>query len=113
MHEITITCALMRVVGEEVARRGGGRVAEITMTIGGLQGIEPRVLESSFNLLAEDTVMAGALLKINRRPVHIFCGECEAERVADHRFRCGSCHGSNVKILPSEGMTVDEIVICA
>jgi hydrogenase nickel incorporation protein HypA/HybF len=113
MHEIAITCALMRVVGEEVTRRGGGKVSEITMTIGGLQGIEPRVLESSFQLLAEDTVMAGALLKINRRPVTIFCGECDAERVADNRFRCGACHGSNVKILPSAGMTVDQIVICA
>ncbi|HEY0331003.1 MAG TPA: hydrogenase maturation nickel metallochaperone HypA [Rhodopseudomonas sp.] len=113
MHEITITCALMRVVNEEVLRRGGGKVSAITMTIGGLQGIEPRVLQSSFDLLAEDTNMAGALLRINRRPVRVFCRDCQDERVADQRFRCGSCQGSDVSMLPSEGMTVDEIVVCA
>jgi hydrogenase nickel incorporation protein HypA/HybF len=113
MHEITITCALMKVVSDEAKRRGGGRVTEITMTIGGLQGIEPRVLESSFSLLAEDTIMAGAQLKINQLPVRVFCRQCDDILVADARFRCGTCHGSDVRIQPSGGMTVDEIVVCA
>ncbi len=113
MHEITITCALMKVVSEEASRRGGGRVTEIAMTIGGLQGIEPSVLQSSFGLLAENTIMAGAQLRINQRPVRVYCRQCDDILVADARFRCGSCHGSDVRIQPSEGMTVDEIVVCA
>lgn len=112
MHEITITCALMKVVSEEAQRRGGGRVTEIAMTIGGLQGIEPAVLESSFALLAENTIMAGAHLRINQLPVRVFCRQCDSILVADARFRCGSCHGNDVRIQPSQGMTVDEIVVC-
>lgn len=113
MHEITITCALMKVVSDEAQRRGSGKVTGITLTIGGLQGIEPAMLKSSFDLLAEDTIMAGANLKINQLPVRVFCRQCDDILVADAHFRCGACHGSDVRIQHSEGMTVDEIVVCA
>lgn len=110
MHEIAVSCALMDVVSAEVRRRGLRRVTEIRMSIGGLQGIEPRVLVSSFEMLAENTEMEGAILAITRRPVRIYCRDCRTERVADRRFRCEACQGDDVKILPGDGMTVDEIV---
>lgn len=112
MHEMAIGCALMDVVSAEMRRRGGGRVAEIRMTIGALQGIEPRSLQSAFEVLAADTELAGARLSITRRPLRIFCRTCQAQEIADSRFRCRSCEGGDVSVLPAGAMTVDEIIVC-
>jgi hydrogenase nickel incorporation protein HypA/HybF len=111
MHEMAVSCALIDVVGAELRRRGGGRVEEIRMSIGGLQGIEPDLLAASFALLSEDTDIAGARLNITRRPVRLYCRTCRGERRADRHFRCESCAGEAVSLLPGAGMTLDEIVL--
>ncbi|WP_223632961.1 hydrogenase maturation nickel metallochaperone HypA [Rhodobacter sp. TJ_12] len=111
MHEMAICCALVEAVGAELARRGGGQVETVRMSIGALQGIEPDLLISAFALLSEDTAMAGAALAITRRPARLQCRTCKGERAADRHFHCASCGGTEVSLLPGKGMTLDEIIL--
>lgn len=113
MHELAIVTAFMEVVDEEVRSRGGGRVAAITLCVGGLQAVEPATLTSCFQLLAEGTVMDGAALTVERLPVRIHCHSCNAERQADSRFHCASCGGADVAIVSTGGLFVKSIVLHA
>lgn len=112
MHEIAITTALMNVVSKEVQRCGGGRVTEITMSVGGLQSVEPHSIKSCFDFLSEGTIMDGAVLNIDRLPVTVYCNVCRKEYFSDKNFRCQNCGGSDVSIAASGGMTVSNIVVC-
>lgn len=111
MHELTIAAALLDVVSRQAQGFPGEQVVEVFMSIGGWQGLEPEAVRSCFALLAEGTPIAGAALTIERRPVAIFCSECNAERVADAAFVCATCGNHVVRFLASPGMTVDRITL--
>ena len=84
---------------------------EIRMSIGGLQSLEPATLVSSFEIVSADTPLEGATLNVRRRPLRVLCRGCRGERTATASFRCETCGGGEVRVLPGEGMTVDEIVL--
>lgn len=111
MHEIAITTALMNLVEKEVARHGGGHVEEIIMSVGGLQAVEPSSIQSCFELLSAGTIMDGATLTIKRMPITIHCRDCCADGIASGDFHCSRCGGTNVRVLPTGGMVVNNIVV--
>jgi len=111
MHELTIAAALFDVVSRQAQRFQGEQVVGVTMSIGGWQALEPGAVQACFALLAEGTPIAGAVLTIDRRPVAIFCRDCDAERVADAAFVCATCGNHVVRFLASPGMTVDKITL--
>ncbi len=111
MHEISIACALFDLVAKQASRYPADRVSGVTMSIGGLQALEPASIEVCFAHLAEGTKIAGAVLTINRRPVTAFCRDCGKEDDVDPQFRCGCCHGENVQGFASQGMMLEKISI--
>ena len=111
MHEIAIACALFDLVAKQASRYPADRVSGVTMSLGGLQALEPTSIEVCFALLAEGTNVAGAVLTINRRPVTAFCRDCGKEDEVDPRFRCGACHGENVQGFASQGMMLEKISV--
>ncbi len=111
MHEIAIACALFDLVAKQARRFPDKRVTGVTMSIGGLQALEPASIGVCFELLAEGTKIAGAVLTILRRPISTFCRDCDREQVVDSQFRCGYCNGENVSAFVSHGMTLDKISV--
>jgi hydrogenase nickel incorporation protein HypA/HybF len=111
MHEVAIACALFDLVVQHASRYPTERVSGVTMSIGGLQALEPASIQVCFAHLAEGTHIAGAVLSINRRPVTAFCRDCGKEHVVDSQLRCASCHGESVQGFASEGMLLEKISI--
>jgi hydrogenase nickel incorporation protein HypA/HybF len=111
MHEITIACALFDLVAKQASLYPNDNVSGVTMSIGGLQALEPASIAKCFALLAEGTNVAGAVLRITRRPVTAFCRDCGRQHETDPQFRCGCCHGENVEGFASQGMTLEKISI--
>ena len=61
MHELGISRNIVAIVGEAA---NGRRVRRITLEIGKLSGVMPHAIEFCFDLAAEDTKAAGAILDI-------------------------------------------------
>ena len=61
MHELGISRNIVAIVGEAA---NGRRVRRITLEIGKLSGVMPHAVEFCFDLAAEDTKAAGAILDI-------------------------------------------------
>ena len=63
MHELGISRNIVAIVAD-AAR--GRRVRRITLEIGALSGVVPEAIEFAFDLAAEGTPAAGAVLDIRR-----------------------------------------------
>lgn len=111
MHELAITSALIDVIREEVERDGGGRVVGVALSLGGLQSLEPHSLALCFETMVEGTFMEGAVLTVERLPIRVHCRACGRDVISDERFRCGSCDGRDVVVLPTEPMRVESITV--
>ena len=61
MHELGISRNIVAIVGEAAC---GRRVRRITLEIGKLSGVMPHAVEFCFDLAAEGTAAAGAVLEI-------------------------------------------------
>lgn len=63
MHELGISRNIVAIVAEAAC---GRRVRRITLEIGALSGVVPEAIEFAFDLAAEGTPAAGAVLDIRR-----------------------------------------------
>jgi hydrogenase nickel incorporation protein HypA/HybF len=97
MHELGISRNIVAIVGEAA---GGRRVRRVTLEIGKLSGVMRDAIEFSFDLVAQDTPVAGAQLEIREIEGWARCAECRAEfPVASlvAACTCGSRHLAHVR----------------
>ncbi len=78
---------------EEAESLEGGRVVALHLRLGALAGVVKEALLFSFDVVAADTVIAGARLLIEDIPVVVMCSSCNQEREIEsvQRFRCPAC----------------------
>lgn len=106
MHELSISEAVVDTVVKHAA---GRRVALVSMTTGALRQVVPESLEFYFEIVARDTVCAGARLEQTRVAARLGCAcgtEWEPEIPA---FRCPSCGGADVEVVAGDELEVESI----
>lgn len=92
MHELSVCQGLLSQVAAVAQEHGATRVTRITLRVGPLSGIEPRLLEDAFTIARAGTVATGAALAIEPQPVRVRCTRCHAETDASvTRLICGAC----------------------
>jgi hydrogenase nickel incorporation protein HypA/HybF len=107
MHELAIADAVLSVVLDQARDR---HVSKIGLRIGHLRQVVPSALKFSFDLVAHDTVAAGAALEIEAVPVGVWCAQCAAEsRPTAFPLTCEACGTASVAITKGEEMLVDWI----
>jgi hydrogenase nickel incorporation protein HypA/HybF len=105
MHELAICQSLLQQVLELAAIRGARRVERIALRIGPLSGVEPDLLLTAFPLVAAGTPCAGAMIAIERIPVHVHCPACGANSgVRSNRLVCASCGAWRVTLVSGDEM---------
>ena len=93
MHELSIAANVVEIARGHAARANAGRVVAVTLRIGRLSCVHEDALRFSFDLVAADTPLAGAALRIVAVPVRIWCADCrdEFELPGIQRFACPVC----------------------
>ncbi len=92
MHELSVCQGLLSQVARIAAEHNASAVTRITLHIGPLSGIEPRLLEDAFPIARAGTVADSAELVIETLPVRVRCRTCGAESEATaNRLLCGAC----------------------
>jgi hydrogenase nickel incorporation protein HypA/HybF len=90
MHEYSLVRALADRVEEEARARQATAVHRLTVAIGAVSGVEPRLFESAFSL-CRDGVLAGAELEIRQVEASWSCPRCGADIAPDAALHCGTC----------------------
>ena len=92
MHELSVCQALVSQVASVARENNANRVAQITLGIGPLSGIEPFLLEQAYLMARAGTVAERAELIVQTIPVRVRCEQCGAEsNVLPNRLLCGAC----------------------
>lgn len=101
MHELSIAQCLIESACEAAAAEGAARVTRLHTRIGALSGVVKEALLFSFELAAEGTLCAGAVLEIEEVPITVYCSQCDAPRsLADAwSFVCPVCGAPTPKVL--------------
>lgn len=100
MHELSIAESIVNVVTEHATAAAAVRVASVALQIGALSCVHEDALRFSFELVARDTMLAGAQLIIQRVPVTIYCPTCDqvVELAGIQKFRCPVCETPSADI---------------
>ena len=110
MHELSICQALLDQVAQLACERQAERVVSVTVRIGPLSGIEPRLLESAYPLASAGTLAAGSRLIVERSPLRVRCRECGAEcEVSPSSLLCTACRGWRTEILSGDELLLASI----
>ncbi len=91
MHELSVAHAVVSTVLDALPSPDT-RVTQVRLRIGELSGIVPQALEFAYDVAAEGTPLADAVLVIERSPVVIACPTCGPQELPGTKdFRCPSC----------------------
>jgi hydrogenase nickel incorporation protein HypA/HybF len=112
MHELAVCQALIEQVARVARDNGGRRIVSITVAVGPLAGVEPKLLEHAYPLAAAGTVAEHAELIVETVPVRVRCRTCRAEtEAAPNRLLCADCHDWQVTVIAGEEMLLQRVEI--
>lgn len=113
MHELSIAQALIEQANACAAAQGAARVLTLNLRIGRLSGIAQQALLFSFELVAEDTLCAGARLAIEEVPIRVMCPQCKEAKVLSESycFICPDCQSPTAELLSGQELELVSIEI--
>lgn len=107
MHELSICSAIASAVLE---RAGNRRVVSIQLRVGYLRQIVPDTLEFCWEIVSNQTQLAGSQLEIEHIPAVVECRECGARTELDIPIMaCPACSGGLVEVVAGEEFLITSI----
>jgi hydrogenase nickel incorporation protein HypA/HybF len=112
MHERSLALALLEQVEAHAAAQGAMRVEEVCVQVGPLAGVEPLLLHSAFEQVADGSIAGSARLVIAEVSLVARCLDCETEFVVERfRFACPICSSSKTQLLQGDAVVLESIRI--
>lgn len=105
MHEMSICRGLLSQL-EGIARERGARaIRRVTLRIGPLSGVEPRLLAGAFPVAMAGSIAAEAELKVQKAPIRVRCQACGTETEATPaRLVCACCGEWRTQLISGDEM---------
>jgi hydrogenase nickel incorporation protein HypA/HybF len=107
MHEMALAEGILAVVLDAA---DGQEVRRVCLQVGKLLMVVPDSLQFSFQLVADGTPAAGAVLEMEEVPARWRCKQCEAENdPALQPLHCQGCGASEVEVVSGDELLVDAV----
>lgn len=116
MHEMSLAASLLNIIKEEMAKAGKSRLIRVTLRYGALSNVLPEALSTAFELLTENTPLAGAELIMLEEPAQLACGGCGRQFTPANRrdlfMPCPAC-GRELghRVLSGKGLYIDSMEV--
>lgn len=112
MHEYSIVASLINVCEKEAKKHHAKAIECVEIALGRLSGVEPHLLQSSFDTFKEETLCENATLVIKLCDVVLECERCHAKSVVkENHFICPKCQSDSVRMVGGQELHVKRIVI--
>ncbi|MGH3492575.1 MAG: hydrogenase maturation nickel metallochaperone HypA [Sciscionella sp.] len=108
MHELSITASVVDAVVEKM---GEATVVRVRLEIGRLSGVVVDSLRFCFDLITEDTTLAGAVLQVDQPAGLARCRSCGAEFPIDDLLAICACGGIELDVLAGQDMRIKEVEV--
>jgi hydrogenase nickel incorporation protein HypA/HybF len=107
MHEMALAEGILAVVLDAA---DGEKVRRVCLQVGKLLMVVPDSLQFSFQLAADGTPAAGAVLEMEEVPARWRCKQCAAESAPDLQpLHCQSCGAFAVEVVSGDELLVDTV----
>ena len=94
MHELSVAQNIIEIVTDTAEQQKAKHVSEVVLDIGAVSGIVPDNLEFAWEVSIKNTLLEGAVLKINFIEAKALCLNCHSEFKIDDLYsvceHCGS-----------------------
>jgi len=103
MHELSVCRAMLNQATAIATQHQADAVDKITLRIGPLSGVEPRLLRDAFPIARIGTVAERAELIIEQPLARVRCLQCGAESdCAPNRLLCSACGDARTQLLSGD-----------
>jgi hydrogenase nickel incorporation protein HypA/HybF len=107
MHEMALAEGILAVVLDAAE---GQKVRRVQLQVGKLQMVVLDSLQFSFQLMADGTPAAEAIVEMEEMPVHVLCKQCGADsQLNSPPFSCLSCNSFDVEVASGDQLVVDAV----
>jgi hydrogenase nickel incorporation protein HypA/HybF len=113
MHEMAIAQSIVEQV-EEVARSQGlAKISKIRLRIGALRAVVPEALEFGFEVMSQETPLAGARIEIEEVPIQVTCRECGETSSPEPglAWLCPACGSTAVEMISGKELQLDSLEV--
>jgi hydrogenase nickel incorporation protein HypA/HybF len=114
MHEMGLAMQIAEIALSSIPEDMGGntRVERVNLKVGKLTAVVPESLKFCFEIIIQDTPLAGSELVIEDIPVTARCRDCSREWIVNAAvFRCETCGSGAIEILSGKELDVVSIEI--
>jgi hydrogenase nickel incorporation protein HypA/HybF len=112
MHELGITEQLLELTLRHAEEAGAERVTRLNLVIGEFSSVVDESIQFYWDMLAEDTLAAGAELHFTRVPGQFHCAGCGADfGLAEFEGRCPACGGVAVSVADGKQFQLESIEV--
>ncbi len=113
MHELSITEQIVEIATRHGEKNSAKKITDLYLVIGELSTVIDESVQFYWDLIAEDTICAGAKLHFQRIPAKFHCQDCEKEyQMIDGELNpCPFCQSTKMEILQGKEFHLDSINI--
>ncbi len=112
MHEISLVQNIIEIVGQEMDHHHVDKVRAIHLSVGRLSAVVPEQMTLCFEVLTENTKLAGTELKMKIVPVTYRCRMCNREFISEWiTFNCTYCNGENPELILGRELKIEFIEV--
>ena len=112
MHELSIVLSIIDIAQQQVDQANAAIIDEIEMDIGCLSTVEIDAFEFAWNQAVKDTILEGAVKKINRIKGKARCKDCDGIFVIENLYdACPQCGKHLLLILEGKELRVKSLVV--
>lgn len=110
MHELSVTESIMEIALRHASTSDAKRITNIYLVIGQLASIVDDSVQFYWDIIAKDTIAAGAALHFKRLPAKLICLDCSYQYNLDSNgFSCPNCHSDHIKVVSGEEFYMEAI----
>jgi hydrogenase nickel incorporation protein HypA/HybF len=112
MHELSIVMSIVDIATQHAEQAGATAIDEIEMDIGCLSTVEMNAFEFAWSQAVKETILEGAVKKINRIKGKAQCIDCDAIFAVENLYdACPECGEHFLNIMEGKELRVKYLVV--
>ena len=109
---MSLAMNIVEIVREEMDRHGVKKLKAINLAVGKMAAVAPQYLSFCFQIITEDTSLAGTALNIREVPLGYRCSFCGYEFTArEMTFICPRCQKTNPVLEKGGELSIENIEV--
>lgn len=110
MHELSVCQGLLQQVTQIAQQHQAHGVSRITLQVGPLSGVEPRLLQDAFPIARAGSIAQTAELIIDELPIRVRCKSCGEESDAQtNRLICAACGDWQTQLISGDQLLLARV----